>query len=56
MTILSFAAVFAGLGMADAGRNYGLAAVLVLGVFIGSALWWLGLSGVVSLSITAGRR
>ena len=49
MTILSFAAVFAGLGVADAGRNYGLAAVLVLGVFIGSALWWLGLSGVVGL-------
>ena len=57
MTILSFAAVFAGLGVADAGRDYGLAAVLVLGVFIGSALWWLGLSGLVGLfraQITAG--
>jgi len=49
MTILSFAAVFAGLGIADARGNYGLAALLVLGVFTGSALWWLGLSGMVSL-------
>jgi threonine/homoserine/homoserine lactone efflux protein len=49
MTILSFAAVFAGLGIADARGNYGLAALLVLGVFAGSALWWLGLSGAVSL-------
>lgn len=50
MTILSFAAVFAGLGVASASRNYVSAAVLVLGVFVGSALWWLTLSGVVSVS------
>ena len=49
MTILSFAAAFAGLGMADTGGDYGSAAVLVLGVFIGSTLWWLGLSSIVSL-------
>ena len=49
MTILSFAAVFAGLGIADARGNYGSAALLVLGVFTGSVLWWLGLSGMVSL-------
>jgi threonine/homoserine/homoserine lactone efflux protein len=48
MTILSFAAVFAGLGVASAGGNYASAAVLVMGVFMGSALWWLTLSGVVS--------
>ena len=47
MTILSFAAVFAGLGAAGAG--YGAAAVLVTGVFAGSALWWLVLSGAVGL-------
>ncbi|HEY9646050.1 MAG TPA: LysE family transporter [Chroococcidiopsis sp.] len=48
-TILSFIAVFAGLGLASAGGNYISAAVLVLGVFVGSALWWLLLSGGVSL-------
>jgi threonine/homoserine/homoserine lactone efflux protein len=49
MTILSFAAVFAGLGTANASGNYGSAATLVLGVFSGSVLWWLVLSGVASL-------
>jgi arginine exporter protein ArgO len=49
MTILSFAAVFAGLGMASTSSNYRLAMVLVLGVFTGSALWWLMLSGCISL-------
>jgi threonine/homoserine/homoserine lactone efflux protein len=53
-TILSFVAVFAGLGLADAARGaddgpYLAAALLVLGVFAGSALWWLLLSGGVSL-------
>jgi threonine/homoserine/homoserine lactone efflux protein len=49
MTILSFAAVFAGLGVASASGNYVSAGVLVLGVFIGSALWWLILSGGVGM-------
>jgi threonine/homoserine/homoserine lactone efflux protein len=49
MTILSFAAVFAGLGLAGAGGSYASAGILVLGVFAGSALWWLMLSGGVSL-------
>jgi len=49
MTILSFAAIFAGLGVASASGNYLSAGVLVLGVFIGSALWWLILSGGVGL-------
>jgi threonine/homoserine/homoserine lactone efflux protein len=49
MTILSFAAIFAGLGVASASGNYASAGVLVLGVFIGSALWWLILSGGVGL-------
>lgn len=44
-TILSFAAVFAGLGVT--GRNPATATLLVLGVFTGSALWWLALSGGV---------
>ncbi len=49
MTILSFAAIFAGLGIASTGADYASAGLLVLGVFLGSALWWLLLSGGVSL-------
>ena len=49
MTILSFAAIFAGLRVASANGNYVSVGVLVLGVFIGSALWWLTLSGVVGV-------
>ncbi len=49
MTILSFAAVFAGLGLGGGATDYGGAALLVLGVFLGSALWWLFLSGGVGL-------
>lgn len=47
MTILSFVGIFAGLGIAGAGGDYGAAGALVLGVFSGSALWWLLLSGGV---------
>jgi threonine/homoserine/homoserine lactone efflux protein len=46
MTILSFIAVFAGLGL-GVNSSYRAAAALVLGVFIGSALWWLLLSTLV---------
>jgi threonine/homoserine/homoserine lactone efflux protein len=49
MTIISFAAIFAGLGLASASGDYVSAGVLVLGVFIGSALWWLILSGGVGI-------
>ncbi|MBM3535365.1 MAG: LysE family translocator [Alphaproteobacteria bacterium] len=46
MTVLSFLAVFAAIGIGAPGL--GAATVLVVGVFLGSAAWWLGLSGVVS--------
>lgn len=46
-TILSFAAVFAGLGLA--GASYAAAGLTVVGVFLGSALWWVILSGGVNL-------
>ncbi|MCC6187610.1 MAG: LysE family transporter [Anaerolineales bacterium] len=49
LTILSFAAVFAGLGLAAGTGSYGAALVLVLGVFLGSGAWWLLLSQGVSL-------
>jgi threonine/homoserine/homoserine lactone efflux protein len=45
-TILSFVALFAGVGVVTAGRA--AAAVLVVGVFIGSAAWWLLLTGAVT--------
>ena len=48
MTILSFAAVFAGMGLATRGGDALSAAWLVAGVFLGSAAWWLMLCGVVS--------
>jgi threonine/homoserine/homoserine lactone efflux protein len=48
VTILSCAAVFAGLGLADAG-GHGSAVLMVTGVVLGSALWWFALSGGVSL-------
>ena len=47
-TILSFAAIFAGFGVASSGSTLA-AGILVIGVFVGSALWWLLLSGGVTL-------
>jgi threonine/homoserine/homoserine lactone efflux protein len=47
-TILAFAAVFAGLGLASS-ADYASAALVVLAVFIGSASWW------VALALGAGR-
>jgi threonine/homoserine/homoserine lactone efflux protein len=48
-TILSFAAILAGLGGAKTEGDYTQASALVSGVVAGSALWWLLLSGAVSL-------
>ncbi len=45
MTILSFTAVFAGLGVGAAQRDYRSTLSVVVGVFTGSMLWWLLLSG-----------
>ena len=47
-TLLAFAAIFAGLGLAS-NADYGTAAWIVLGVFLGSAAWW------VFLALAAGR-
>lgn len=49
VTILSFVAILAGLGATDRGAQYGATGALVLGVFTGSAMWWLLLSGGVGL-------
>jgi threonine/homoserine/homoserine lactone efflux protein len=47
-TILSFVVIFAALGL-GASADYPAASSLVLGVFLGSALWWLILSGGASM-------
>ncbi len=47
-TILAFAAIFAGLGLA-ANADWAAAGVVVLGVFLGSAAWW------IVLPLAAGR-
>ena len=44
ITILSFVAIFAGLGVVSVSGNYTSALMLVLGVFTGSMLWWMLLS------------
>jgi threonine/homoserine/homoserine lactone efflux protein len=49
MTIISFAGIFAALGVAETGGSITAAAWLVAGVFAGSAAWWLLLSGGVGL-------
>jgi len=43
-TILSFTGIYAGLGLGQALSDYVGASVFVLGVFVGSAAWWLLLS------------
>jgi len=57
-TIISFAAIFAGLGLGRSVSGYGAASVMVLGVFLGSAIWWLFLSvgvGLLRSSLTPAR-
>jgi len=44
VTILSFFAIYAGWGVESLRGEYFSAAVLMLGIFIGSALWWFILS------------
>jgi threonine/homoserine/homoserine lactone efflux protein len=54
ITILAFAAIFAKIGVAESAGIFTLAA-LVVGVFAGSLLWWLGLSfGLVWIQHLAG--
>jgi threonine/homoserine/homoserine lactone efflux protein len=49
ITIFVYAAVFSGLGLGTAVGDYFSASMLVLGVFSGSALWWVLLSSGVGL-------
>ena len=45
LTLLSFVAIYAGWGVEDLSTHRLLAAVLTLGIFCGSASWWVALSG-----------
>jgi len=47
-TILTFIAIFAGLGLVGRTGGYDAAISLVAGVFLGSMLWWLALCGTVA--------
>ncbi|GAC1430337.1 MAG: LysE family transporter [Ktedonobacteraceae bacterium] len=47
-TILSFVAIFAGIGVGGANKSYTSAIAVVLGVFSGSVLWWCFLTSVVN--------
>lgn len=49
LTILSFAAIFAGIGVGGVSKSYLSATIVVLGVFAGSALWWCLLTSGISL-------
>ncbi|MGK7912338.1 MAG: LysE family translocator [Synechococcus sp.] len=44
LTIVSFLGIFSGLGLGQQQTSLGSSVVLVSGVFVGSALWWLTLS------------
>jgi threonine/homoserine/homoserine lactone efflux protein len=48
MTILAFVGMFSAILPANANMTTASSASLVLGVFLGSATWWLALSGLVS--------
>ena len=49
LTILSFAAIFAGIGVGSASKSFLSATAVVLGVFSGSTLWWIILTSGISL-------
>ncbi len=47
LTILFFAAIFAGLGIAASDGSYASAGSLTAGVFLGSTIWWVLLTTIV---------
>ncbi|MCX6810890.1 MAG: LysE family transporter [Candidatus Berkelbacteria bacterium] len=47
VTILSFVAIFAGLGLGASANNHASAATMVVGVILGSILWWIILTEIV---------
>lgn len=49
MTIISFIAIYAGLGVGESNNTMVAAGLLTAGIFFGSALWYLLLSGAIAL-------
>ncbi|MBN3554548.1 LysE family transporter [Fictibacillus nanhaiensis] len=49
MTILSFAAIFAGLGIVNTHTSAISSTTLIVGIFCGSAAWWIFLTTTVSM-------
>ncbi|HEV8031192.1 MAG TPA: LysE family transporter [Stellaceae bacterium] len=57
ITILAFLAIFAGIGFSGAHATLGRAAILVLGVWIGSLVWWAALAlGAGAMRVSFGRQ
>ncbi len=57
VTIMAFMAIFAGLGLGATADKYAGALSLVLGVFLGSCLWWMMLTfgvGLLKQKLNAG--
>jgi len=50
LTILAFVAIFAGIGFTGSEATLTRAAILVLGVWVGSLLWWVGLAFAAGLA------
>lgn len=50
ITVLTFAGLFVTLGVTDAGDSVDNAALLVAGVFAGSAFWWFALASTANLA------
>ena len=48
ITIFAFLAIFAGLGFTESASTTGRAGLMVAGIFVGAALWWILLSGAVA--------
>ena len=48
-TILSFIAIYSGLGIVESDASYTQAFVIILGVFLGSLAWWLVLCSSVNI-------
>ncbi len=49
MTILSFAAVFAAIGVVSSNHSFSSSILTISGVFAGSTLWWIVLSFVIGM-------
>lgn len=49
MTILLFTAIFTGMDLITSKFEYDTGSALIMGVFLGSTIWWLILSGVIKM-------